>query len=150
MAKKTPKPPSDAAIAKVAGEVSGTLTPSLLANKKLTVPEYGFVQKSEKKPCKWGFEKAFKPRVELEIVSGVKADKLGIEAGPAIRLCYAEDKPGPLVSVTTIKEGLDVGNKYLRCLKTDGDSPDEAKACGLKAAKGVSHTIAGLRRKSRR
>jgi hypothetical protein len=146
------KAPQDTSIDKALEIVTGDVDVPLAKDKKLSFPEYGYFTGGEKKPCAWAFKKPFAPRVELEIVTDKKAQKLGVPTGPAIRLCYAKDTAAPLVHVKTVKEAVDFGNHYLACLKSDGKSKQAAEACSLKTAEGLklNYKMAGVKRTSRR
>jgi hypothetical protein len=143
---------ADASIALVSGKIDTSLAKGEHAtdpkyNVKLSFPEYGFAAKVEKKPCVWKYERAFQPRVEMEIVTGKKADKLGVPAGPSIRLCHTKNAPGPLIPVQNVGTAVRIGEQFLKCSKTESD----AKECALKSAKGQPYKIAGSpRRKARR
>lgn len=134
----------------VLDEVTGPMNTPLVAKKENFFPKFGFHRKSgEKKPCAWMFPGKPWPgyRVELEMVTDKKSAKLGIKSGPAVRLCFGEDEPGPLVSVSSPEDAIKIGRNFLDCIEKDGES---AKACAFEKTKDVPHTIAGLRRRKKR
>lgn len=145
MPKKTA--PRDTSIDKALEVVSGDVDVPLAKDRPFSFPEYGYFTEAEKKPCAWAFKKPFSPRVELEIVTDKKSKKLGVPSGPAIRLCFKKDTPAPLIPVKTVGKAVEIGDRYLKCLKTQ----EGAEQCALNSAKDYPHKIAGApRRRSRR
>lgn len=143
---------ADAAGAPDVSVIKGSIKQTIMENKPFSFDEYGYHRKSgEKKPCSWVVNKKTpKPfpsgRVELEIVTNDKAERLGLSPGPAVRLCYGKDQPSPLVSVKNPKDALKIASKFRDCAVGGTDK----ETCAIEALGTKNLTIAGLRRRKKR
>lgn len=142
---------ADASGAPDVSAIKGTIRQTILPNKPFSFDEFGYHRKSgEKRPCSWVVNKKNpKPfpngRVELEMVTNEKSARLGIPAGPALRLCYGKDEASPVVSVKNPADALRIAKKFRDCAVLG----DDKKECAVKALGTENLTIAGLRRKRR-
>lgn len=155
MARRRERTPEDAALIKSLSKIQGTLTSKLANLPKYSWDKFGYHRKSgEKQPCSWVINKK-KPkpfpvgRVELEVVTNDKAERLGLPVGPAIRLCYGKDQPSPLVSVKDPVKALKIAKDFRDCA-VKGDDKEKCAIEALNAGSAKNLTIAGLRRRKNR
>ena len=84
MARRREKTPDESSVVDNLSKIKGTLSSKLANLPQYSWDEYGYHRKSgEKKPCSWVMNKKNpKPfpvgRVELEMVTNDKADRLGL------------------------------------------------------------------------
>jgi hypothetical protein len=113
-------------------------------------PEYGFHRQTTKQPCAYQPGKPIPPGyVELDVVADKAATKLGIPAGPTLRFCMEQGKPGPVLSVKDPHKATAVVNAYKACIIKEGRSKME---CAERVIEERPVRISGApkRRRSRR
>ena len=155
MARRRERSPEEMVLVENLKKIHGSLSSKLSNLTSYSWDKYGYHRKSgEKKPCSWVVNKKNpKPfpvgRVELEMVTNDKAERLGLKIGPAIRLCYGKDQASPVVSVKTPQEALKIAQDFRDCaIKGTDKETCAVDALGIKSAKKL--TIAGLRRRKAR
>lgn len=95
---------------------------------KYAFDEFGYYRKTSKKPCQWmGTKPMHKGRVELDVISERDAEKLGVPAGPAIRLCIKPNEAAPFISVKDPEEALRIATAFRDCAVAGGD----VRKCGI-------------------
>lgn len=113
-------------------------------------PEYGFHRETTKKPCAYQSGKPIPPGyVELDVVADKASTKLGIPAGPTLRFCMEQGKPGPVLSVKDPHKAAVIADEYKKCIIKEGRPKME---CAKRVIKERPIRISGApkRRRSRR
>jgi len=117
--------------------------------KGFVFPQYGFYRKTTKKPCVLDEGRKFVPgRIDLEIFSDTTATAEGVKPGPTLRFCTAPNAKGPVVSVDTPMQAVELVKEYQKCVN-DGEGTE---ACAVKLSEKTTGGVklAGARRRSSR
>jgi hypothetical protein len=97
---------------------------------KFEYPQFGYYRKSKAKPCAYVKGKPLPPgHLELVMVPDRDAPELGVPAGPALRICLGQEKPGPIISVKDPIEAKAIGDAYKKCAVGEGK---DKEACAAK------------------
>ncbi len=158
---RAPAPEGIEALQRNLSLIKGSLVIKQSGSKEFDFPEFGFFRKTKKTPCAWGKvkgkEKPVPPgRVELDIVTGRDAERLGVKSGPALRLCLDKNTVAPIVSVASPEEAREIGAAFRDCVIKNGTGASEKKTCALdtlRKMRGISEEsvrFAGVRKTARR